>query len=292
MISRRSLIAGAAATAAYAALPASARLGVNQLSGFNRAGATTENLNEILVRLGHTADACWDFGASECYDGSAQDIFDLTANNHDAWRGADNSATTNDPTFNGVSGGLSSAEYFSFDAGDFFTLKTQPAFIQLWHKDGATKSFVAVAQVAGVSNATLWGTSAVNNDVSSTLTILNTEKLRRAVGNGTSNVFRDTTAEVSIDTPVFVGIGINENGGATASAWNIDSTLETFDDDIPAPSSSDAGSILRLGSQGTIGNPLPVNSRMYMLAFIDGALTGAQLDTIRDELFGVGKRFA
>lgn len=62
-----------------------------------------------------------DAGQSGSYS-SGQSWLDLTSNGFDFFLGETGTASTDDPTFNGVAGGKSSSEYFSLDGGDHFQM--------------------------------------------------------------------------------------------------------------------------------------------------------------------------
>ena len=87
-----------------------------------RFAAPEANFYQDIVDASLTSglQLCLDAGSASSYDGSSQKWLDLSGNGQDFFRGADGSATTDDPTFNGSAGGLSSSEYFSLDGGDFF----------------------------------------------------------------------------------------------------------------------------------------------------------------------------
>jgi hypothetical protein len=72
----------------------------------------------------HQPNLQWhlDAGDSASYSGSGQIWYDLTSNNFDFWRGRSDSASSDDPTFNGSAGGKSGNEYWSFDGSQLFEL--------------------------------------------------------------------------------------------------------------------------------------------------------------------------
>jgi len=102
---------------------------------------------------------------SDSTDGSSQTWSNRTAapadsaaqTDYDFYRGANSTATTDDPTFNGSAG--STAAYWSFDGGDFFSLKsgTNTTFLNNLHKTtgGADWWAAFVVYLAGNGGALL-----------------------------------------------------------------------------------------------------------------------------------------
>ena len=110
-----------------------------QYTGFGGGGGDEQNFHQDLVDLDLTSNLrlVFDAGSSKSYDGSSQTWTNLVTAEEDAWRGANDSATTDDPTFNGTSGNLSSSEYFSYDGGDHHRLKSSPTWLDSFHKNNA-----------------------------------------------------------------------------------------------------------------------------------------------------------
>lgn len=269
-----------------------------QLIGFGAGAAgVPRNLFQIITDRGHTMDACFDIAEGDCFDGSAQDVFDLTANNVDFWRGADNTTTTDDWTFVGTADDLSSGTYAEHDGGDFSRAKAQPAFIQAWHKAGAAKTALVLGQFPDIIGASAaFGTEARDHTANvgiifEVTSATDDNKIRFTVGDATTALVFDLTSTAAY-TPaqiVLLGIAINEAGGATASTMYIDGTSETFDGAYTTPSAGDATNILEIGAAGAAVAHLDNLSRIHACAFIDGVLTGAQFDEIRDDLVAEGR---
>lgn len=77
-----------------------------------------------------------DASISDSYGGSGQtwsNLVTATGTDYDFYLGANGSASTDDPTFNGTAG--NSAAYWSFDGGDFFRIKNgNTAWLNSLHK--------------------------------------------------------------------------------------------------------------------------------------------------------------
>lgn len=87
---------------------------------------------------------------------------------YDFHLGANNTATTDDPTFTGTAG--NAAAYFSHDGGDYFTAKTFSAAPTLYnmHKSGTSGQqwWVAIAgRFIGTNNKSWWGSSWLSGDI-------------------------------------------------------------------------------------------------------------------------------
>ena len=105
-----------------------------------------------------------DAGDSNSYSGTGQSWLDTSGNEQDFFRGADGSASTDDPTFNGTAGGLSDTEYWSFDGGDFFRYDSaQETWMDNLHKNNARFAFMAWVFVkhSGVENQYITATAHV-----------------------------------------------------------------------------------------------------------------------------------
>jgi len=81
-----------------------------------------------------------------------QKWLDLTAGEYDFFRGADSTATTDDPTFNGTPGNKSVNEYWSFDGGDFFAYDSaNEAWMETLHKDNSKFCVLAIFYANNIS---------------------------------------------------------------------------------------------------------------------------------------------
>lgn len=96
-------------------------------------------LMAIIRDLGLTTNLklCLDAGDPGSYT-SGQKWLDRSGNGHDFHLGADSSATSTDPAFNGTPGAQSANEYFSGDGGDYFTYDANSeTWMRDFHKAGA-----------------------------------------------------------------------------------------------------------------------------------------------------------
>ena len=133
--------------------------------GFGSGGgaAADTSLFGVLTNLGLTTDLklCLDAGDSASY-ASGQSWLDRSGNGYDFHFGDSASASSNDPTFNGSSGGLSSAEYMSTDGGDFFEYDqtTPETWMDNLHKNNAIMAMCCWIYPGGFGTETrMWSTN-------------------------------------------------------------------------------------------------------------------------------------
>ena len=131
------------------------------------------SIQQVMLGLGGTTAVTYlqttvastvfelDATRSDSTDGSSQTWSNRTAvpadsaaqTDYDFYRGANSTATTDDPTFNGSAG--SAAAYWSFDGGDFFSIKSgaNTTFLNNLHKTtgGADFWFAAACYPVAVS---------------------------------------------------------------------------------------------------------------------------------------------
>tara|TARA_R110000796_G_scaffold1471_1_gene5868 strand:- start:296 stop:1120 length:825 start_codon:yes stop_codon:yes gene_type:complete len=230
-----------------------------------------------------------DAGATGSYAGSGQTFSDLTASGADFWFGAASGSSTDDPTFNGTAGGLSSAEFMSFDGGDFFELKTSnPTFVNNMHKNNALLSALCWVYVGTVSSEDhIFGTSGSLNAKIGVELSLDTG-IRFAVRGTGTNVgnFRSDSLPSSSAWHL-IGITINEAGGASGSffyedgGYNQVSSSNTFNAAYSSPSASSATHPIQVGGNGASTDLWMNGGRIAGVMIWEGSvLSKANMDTI------------
>jgi hypothetical protein len=248
---------------------------------------------EIVTALGETANLqfCLDAGDSTSYDGTSQTWVDLSGNTQNFFRGTLVSAQASDPTFNGVAGALSTAEYFSYDGGDVNEYDSaNETWMNNLHKDNAAFSFMFwfYADTLGTNQhlAGTIGNTASRFGVKVRVTTSGYISLQVFDGDagGTATVLdQDTSAET---TPVtenawnFVAVSINEATGTDGLIFNVNGTNVLDDSTYTSPDTSAASARLQIGSSGNAVLPLLATSRLAMVCAWDRALTGASLTAL------------
>ena len=253
------------------------------------------SLIDIITTLGLTTNLklCLDAGDADSYDPGVQTAkwLDTSGNGHDFYRGTSGVGDGAEPTFNGSAGGLSSAEYFSFDGGDRLDYDTtNETWMENIHKDNAIFSFMfAYRRGTGASSYRLFNThisaTAIGFNISHNS---NPAVLDFRVGNGTSNPFsQQTTGTFAQDTWTILQGSLNEATGASGALLKINgSTAETFTSTYTSPSTG-AAAAATIGSRpGGAGN-LPSGSRLACMAIWEGtALSATNLTDIYNAIKG------
>ena len=246
----------------------------------------------VALGLGTNLKLCLDAGSASSYDGSSQSWLDLAGSGYDFFRGADGSAASDDPTFNGTSGNLTSGEYFSFDGGDYFNYDSA---VETWmsnlHQNSAAFSwafwFYSPASFTGslcgtVNSSTgFHGINIMNNG---TNTVAVTALNGSAHVMGGSVVVGDTALSTSAWN--FVAGSIDEATGAGGGFHYLNgvrnqvSGVDTFDCTYTSPSSTAASSMC-FGSPHGAADYLGNGSRLGGVMFWEGGvLTKANFDSI------------
>jgi hypothetical protein len=271
-------------------------LKLNTLSGFGAGKGklvNTTDFYEDLTTLSLTGDCevCLDAGDSTSYPGSGTKWLDISGNGHDFFLGAAASVDGDEPTFNGVSGGLSSSEYFTYDgSNDMFQYDTTvPAFAQSWHKNNADFTIIFWhyfdSANAGQIICTFTGSGHTNTGM--TIQAGGYQSHQFVCANGTSSPPLNFIA----DTPPLggayagwrmTGLSLDEAAGAGGSFWVENdqyhqySASDTFDGTYTAPDAGACDGELMLG--------IPDSGRKTAgVMFFSSSLTKAEMDSIYNQ---------
>lgn len=256
------------------------------------------SLQQAIEAAGLTANLkhCFDFGWQAGYDPAQSDpqkILDLSGNANDFYLGADGSATTNDPTFNGATGGLSSSEYFSFDGGDFFREVSTAAYRQTLHKNNAIFTGLAAIYIPPTAGGTLWGNdgSAVPADQTGVRHAINTSAKQVFVCENSQFTCLQMTADAAMATGQWhmLAVTIDEATGAGGGflwrdgAYDQVGSADTFNATYTSPKASDSPNNFDIGGNSIIADALLSGSRMAFTALWQGGTVDAA---------GLGELFA
>jgi len=195
---------------------------------------TVDNsIKGIATSVGVAANLTFalDAGAIDSYDGTSQSFLDQTANNVDLWRGGSNAVATDDPTYSGTPGEVSTNEYFTNDGSDFFKGQSMPSSLAQLHYTGATWSKIFALWTPNITTDStfFWtGTTQNRDGVSLYLGSNETIGFRRA-NTASQAVIATSTAAVNIGAWNVVGYSIDEAAGAAGSFFYVNGTIETFD---------------------------------------------------------------
>lgn len=256
-----------------------------------RSASSAANRDLLSIIQSASADTglefCLDAGSALSFT-SGQKWLDLTGNGFDFFLGADGSSGSDDPTFTGTAGDLSSGEYFAFDGGDIFRYDAanETAFNDV-HKDDATTTFlIAVYMPDPLAAGAFFGTGFGAVDVGFVFTY-NGAAIGYQVLNGSGSVALNTQFD---DTPNaggwnVVAVSVDEAGGAVSfgylnGSYNQVSASDTFNAAYTSPSSSSATDTLEIGARGDGNQKLPNGARIGAAAMWSRALSKAELDDI------------
>lgn len=244
------------------------------------------NLIDTITSLGLTSGLklCLDAGDAISYT-SGQTWADRSGNGYDFFRGTTSASQSTDPTFNGTPGGASSSEYWSFDGGDYFTYdttnetwmnnihKNNALFtLAFWVRPGSIGAFQGLigdytspspSFDAGINPGGTWGFEALINGTGS---------IARAI---------TSTATVSAGSWAFLLVSVDEASGTGFLQTN--ATQEAMTTTYSSPSSSNAGTTLRLADTGDGAFPLSSGGRMASVVAWEGtSLSTTQATALYD----------
>ncbi len=221
-------------------------------------------------------------GAS--YDGSSQTWVDTHSTN-DFFRGATVAAEASDPTFNGVAGAMTDAEYFSFDGGDFFRETAAHTFAENWHKDNAAFTLVAVFwPLAHTGIQALFNTTSITDAPGLSWNLDASELLHLEVSNASAAVLDiNTVGAISVSAWNFLAVALNEATGANGATLQIGATQSSFTSTYTAPSAAGSGLPYEIAGEGGTRRPVS-GSRLACMAGWSRRLSDGELSALRSAL--------
>lgn len=244
---------------------------------------------DIIDQLGLQSGLklCLDAGDALSYT-SGQSWLDRSGGGYDFFLGATSGSEASDPTFNGVAGAASSAEYFSFDGGDFFTYDTSnETWMEELHKDSAFVAMASWFYLPASTAQTFWIFS--NEDTSSTpyhprfifgvATFSNRLRVIQMGDSGAPPTQAETTTPTnSLNHLEWVFGGFTLDEAASSIVFQINGTQYTNSYSFTAPSNNSGGGY-RIGSMGDAVAPALAGTRLAQLAIWQGTVpTTTQLD--------------
>lgn len=236
-----------------------------------------------ITALGLTSglQICLDASDAASYDGSSQTWVDRSGNAYSFYRGTGSGSDAADPTFNGSSGGGSSAEYFSFDGADLFTLnQANPTWVNDVHKNSGQVTVCAWVWINSTTgNNGIIGTYADSPGPAWDLFVQSDNKLVFQVwGTAAQQVQILTTATVSEDQWVFVAVSYNEATGS--HFFRINSTNENKSGTAASPAATNTSVTLRVacgGDPADGGVEIESGGRMNSIEVWNRALSGTEV---------------
>ena len=270
--------------------------------GAGAAAAGNQALIDVLTTLGLTTDLklCLDAGDSSSYS-SGQSWLARSGGGYDFHFGASDSAASDDPTFNGSSGGLSSAEYMSTDGGDFFEYDqaTPETWMNNMHKNNAiiaTACWMFMPSGYTGGEVRWWTTSGGSSTTrigTNYRTDYNSTYPRLRVGNAGgefSCLHKIGDTGLDVNAWNFVAYSLNESTGSGGGflylngAYNQVSSADTWTSTYSSPTTSDiGGDPAIMGDARTPGQSGMVSGgRVAMIAVWEGGtqISKANFDDI------------
>lgn len=246
----------------------------------------------ISAGLGANLGYVLDPGDSASYSGAGQQWNDESPGGFFFYRGTDNTVQPVDPTFNGTPGTFA-GQYWSTDGTQLFTYHTtNEAFMQTWHKTGAnfgmyafiyrTSTPAALSPILADLNFAGAGGPGIYWEVNSA------GKILMQVNNAAASaaLVKTTDAVISLNAWHFVGLSINEAGGAGSGflykdgAYDQVGSSNTFNAAYTSPSAASAESTLTFMSDGGQSFLFENGWRMGPMAVTTTAPTKAQMDAV------------
>jgi hypothetical protein len=259
-------------------------------------GRRKRSVLSVIQSLGLAANLklCLDAGDVASY-GSGQTWADRSGGATDFYLGTGSGSDAADPTFNGVAGGLSKNEYWSFDGGDIFSLvaASNPAWAQTFHKNNALLTIMTAFYSASSSDETICATGSQSSLIGfaflrrgtapNHITFTTTTTSGTTVLNATSSSANAPGSAWNI-----IGVSVDEAAGASGGTFFANGTTETFNATYASPSASSAGANLAISSWGGVSTSgaFKSGSRLAWLAAWDAALTASQMQQIYSAMQG------
>jgi hypothetical protein len=244
--------------------------------------ASAPTFHEQIVKAGMTANLllCLDAGDPLSYKSNQADPqkwLDRSGNGTDFYRGADGTAASDDPTWNGKG-------WWDFDGGDHFQIVGgNPARIDALHKAGA--KYTIVCWGYPVSDGTIFALTTATAAAEVGLIFYTQGLIVRA--GGSTALLKLLDATPSNDQWHFAAVSVDEAGGATAGFVAVDGAYSpsgganTWNPAYSAPSAAAATYAARIGCHANLSAFQAAGSRTAVVAVWEGTAHAKDaLDTL------------
>lgn len=262
---------------------------------------SNNSLYQIHSNLGLTTSLkiCVDAGDTASYDPAVQTVswLDTSGQGYNLWRGNTSAATTDDPTFNGTTGGLSNLEYWSLDGGDYFSSAnrtTFPTMLNNAHKNNALFTFGCVFYMAASTSRVgmiLTGSSLAGAGPGIIVTTDTSRKFVFVVC-GSGAIVYNLTSTTAFNASAWNVVQLSIDEASDVYVLNVNGTTETGACTYSSPSTASPFAYPRLGISGYAANTpntiSPSGTRFAGIVVHDVALTSSDLTNIFN---GVRGRF-
>lgn len=226
---------------------------------------------------------CLDASDVDSYGGSGQSWLDTSGNGYDFFRGTTAASQSTDPTFNGVAGAQSSAEYWSFDGGDRFTYDTtNESWMENVHKNNAKFACAAWVRVpdSGSRQCLVGDHGDSTSEIGFSIDILEPSPslqprfvVNKAAGGSTTAFNFAHGSTLTANAWQFLAVRIDE--GASEAMIQIQDDQDTGSGAYSSPSSSNASRTLQIADNGlSSGFPQPFSNgaRLANISMWEGTI--------------------
>lgn len=263
------------------------------VTGTNTAGNASQDSNDIAIGTTMASiltSAIFDLDATilASFDGTSQTWANLIGapadgaaqTDYDFYRGADVTATTDDPAFNGSAG--SPSAYFSFDGGDRFSIKSgsNTSFLNNLHKTtgGSDWTCVAAVYTPGISGNGIVNTQSATGDVGLRAFVTSAELLQVTQRGDTANATANSSpTAISVTTPVIVGFGHSHSTNKTKFWVNSGTGIE-----VSHTYNATTASAVQPATIGWIPNAIPAENgfRLYAISMFNAYLSDGNMASL------------
>ena len=234
-----------------------------------------------IQRIGLTTSLqlCLDAGDINSYDGTSQTWTDVSGGAYSFYRGSTSAAQSTDPTFNGSAGRQSSAEYWSFDGGDYFTLnQANPTWINNAHKNGAKLTIAAWVRIASTVGTQVIMGNYGPSDPSIEFYVASNDILAFNVDSETAIVYTASVATMPIGSWAFIAMSLDESANTLIGHLNGGSNSQSAT--YSSPSAANNATITKIGANGNASEPIESGGRIAALSAWSTNLSSEQLTAI------------
>lgn len=247
-----------------------------------------------LAEIGLTTglELCLDAGDSDSYDPSIQvdKWLDVSGKGYDFYRGSSSVGDAKEPTFNGTAGGLSAAEFWSFDGGDCFNYDSaNETWMENQHKANAQFSwfFWIYFAALAVDQRIVATFSSFTTGIGVNFWIRGSDQLLDfRCQNNAASVDGELSDLGALSTSVWYGIGFSVDDVNDTFNWVQIPPNQSYVEsgfDYSSPSSSSAEHVMCIGAHGSTGSGSFLSNGSRMV----GAVAWSRALSL-DELFAFG----
>lgn len=246
------------------------------------------SMQEVINRQGLTSGLklCLDAGDSASLPSASTKWLDTSGNGYDFFRGTTAGSDATDPTINGTPNARTSAEYLSFDGGDYLRYDTtNETWMQNIHKNNAQWAFAGwVWPPSFATTQRFAGTRAqVTTTIGFALTIETTGLFAASIAKGVAPIgsYMGNAQSLNAAEWNFVAVSVDEAVGANGAVVQVNGAQDLVNSAITSPSASNATYTMEIGAAGNGLGVVASTFRIASFSMWEGVvLSAAQLSAI------------